>query len=260
LEIKMTENVESNENNEPQLTEIELRAQEAGWVPKEEYLKRPDAEEHKWVEAGEFLRRGELFKKIEDQNKQLKDVKNALAELKKLHGQVKEVEYKRALETLREQKKAALVDGDADAVIAVDDKIAAVREQMLEEKKAPAQDVNDGSEHPQFVAWKDRNNWYNTSEPMRAYADTLGVRLARSGMSQEEVLRQVEIEVKKEFPHKFQNPNQRRAGTVEAGDNRSTPTSKFQLTAEERKTMNTFVRTGVMTEKEYIEKLKEVQG
>ena len=49
----------------------ELKAIESGWVPKEEF----QGDEHKWVEAGEFLRRGELFKKIEDQGKQLKDVR-----------------------------------------------------------------------------------------------------------------------------------------------------------------------------------------
>jgi len=53
--------VDNSQVNEP--TPVELQARDSGWVPKEEYK----GEEHKWVDAGEFLRRGELFKKIEDQ-------------------------------------------------------------------------------------------------------------------------------------------------------------------------------------------------
>ena len=106
---------------EPSATE--LQAMESGWVPKDKY----SGDEHKWVDAGEFLRRGELFSKIEDQSKQLKDVRRALDEMKKLHSQVREVEYKRALDALRQQKKDALIDGDAEAVIAADERIDLVR-------------------------------------------------------------------------------------------------------------------------------------
>lgn len=251
-----------NESNEPQLSAAETQAMEAGWVPKEEYLKREDAEEHKWVDAGEFLRRGELFKKIEDQSKQLKDVRNALSELKKLQGQVREVEYKRALDALKAQKKAALEDGDADAVMAAEDRIELVKEQVKQFQEEPQEQSNTGSEHPEFVAWTEQNSWYKNSTPMKAFADALGQELARAGNSPSEVLRKVAAEVRKEFPNKFRNPNQDRPGAVESGKGSGTSRAgSFQLTDEERRVMHTFIRTGVFkSEKEYVDELKKVRG
>jgi len=256
----MTDQVTSSENVEPaELSPVEIQAKEAGWVPKDEY----QGEEHKWVDAGEFLRRGELFKKIEDQSKQLKDVRSALNEMKKLHSQVREVEYKRALETLRAQKKAALEDGDAEAVIAADERIDLVKEQVKQLQSQPA-DVqnNSGAEHPEFVAWTEQNSWYKTSAPMKAFADALGQDLARAGNSPSEVLRKVAAEVRKEFPQRFNNPNKDKAGAVEGS--KSTGTSRgssFTLSDDERRVMNTFIRQGVFkTEKEYIDELKKVRG
>jgi hypothetical protein len=248
---------EDGGNEEIELSPTELQASESGWVPKDQYK----GEEHKWVDAGEFLRRGELFKKIEDQSKQLKDVRSALNEMKKLHGQVREVEYKRALDALREQKKQALVDGDADAVIAAEERIDLVKEHVKQlQNEAPAV-ADSGTDHPEFVAWVDQNSWYKSSTPMKAFADALGAELAGAGNSPSEVLKKVAAEVRKEFPNKFRNPNQDKPGAVESSRGSGTSSSaKFALTDEERRIMNTFVRTGALTEKEYIESLKKVRG
>ena len=110
----MSENLPQEGQEQPQFSPVQEQALAQGWVPKEEYKGDPE----KWVEAAEFLRRGELFAKIEHQNRELKDVKRALQEITKLHSQVREIEYKRALDTLKAQKKTALEEGDADAVIA----------------------------------------------------------------------------------------------------------------------------------------------
>lgn len=259
----MAENIESTDGSNAESSEqielspVELQAKEAGWVPKEEF----DGEEHKWVDAGEFLRRGELFKKIEDQNKQLKDVRNALAELKKLNSQVREVEYKRALDTLRKQKKEALENGDAEAVIAAEERIDLVKEQQQQLKSQPADvQAQEGTEHPEFVAWVEQNSWYKSSAPMKAFADTLGDQLAKAGNSPSEVLRKVAAEVRKEFPHRFNNPNREKAGAVEASKGSSRSTGSFVLSDDERRIMNNFVRTGALTEKEYIDQLKKVRG
>lgn len=240
----------------PELTPVEQEALDNGWVPKEEF----HGDEHKWVDAAEFLRRGELFKKIESQSKELKDVKRALVEMKKLHSEVREVEYKRALETLKAQKKTALEEGDAEAVIAADERIDLVKEQQRQLQQEQVEVPQAGEEHPEFVEWKSKNSWYTSSTPMKAFADAVGADLARQGFSPSEVLRKVEQEVRKEFPHKFQNPRQARPGAVEGATPRGNTGSSFQLTPEERQVMKTFVRTGVMTEADYIKELKKVKG
>lgn len=239
-------------------TSAELAAREQGWVPKDEF----NGDEHTWIDAAEFLRRGPLFKKIDDQSKQLKDVKKALQEMAKLNSDIRDNEYKRALATLREQKKNALLEGDADAVIAADEKIELVREEQTQ-LKAQAQNLpsSEPELNPEFVQWTDRNSWYKNSTPMKAYADALGVDLARTGLSPSQVLQKVEQEVRKEFPNKFRNPNQDKPGSVESGSIKGIGSNdNFQLTQEERRVMQTFVRTGALTEKEYIESLRKVRG
>ena len=79
------------------LTAIEQRALDQGWVPKDEWAGEPDD----WRPAREFLDRGELFKKIDDQNRTIKDLKRAQADFAKHHEKVREIEFKRALESLK---------------------------------------------------------------------------------------------------------------------------------------------------------------
>ena len=244
----------------PALSKAEQEALEHGWVPKEEF----SGEEHKWVDAAEFLRRGELFKKIESTSSELKQVRRALEELKKHHSNVREVEYKRALDALKKQKKEALLEGDADALIDVDERIELVKEQqkvLQQEAIAEAAEPTSGENHPEFVSWVNRNSWYKNSSPMRAFADALGRDLRSSGKSPSDILVEVEKQIRKEFPQKFTNPNREKAGAVEGSAPRgSSGSANFDLSQEERRVMNTFVRQGVMTEKEYIAELRKVRG
>lgn len=253
--------------DEVQVTEpdaIEVEARNSGWVPKEEFHGDP----HKWVDAGEFMRRAPLFEKIDLQTRELKELKRGLDALKQHHSQVRETEYKRALADLKAAKRDALIDGDPDKVIEIDDKLEAVKEaqkqfaaeQMVEAQRAAAPD----NVHPEFAAWTKRNSWYETSRPMKAFADALGIELRASGMAPSEVLRQVEIKVKEEFPNKFRNPNRDKPGAVEGAQPKGNAnTGKFteaSLSADEKRIMNTIVRTGAITKEQYLADLKKVKG
>lgn len=242
------------ENTEVELSPVELKAMEAGWVPETEWEGDPE----QWRPAKEFLDRGELFKKIEDQNRTIKEVRRALDDLKTHHSKTRETEYARALAALKAQKKSALEEGDADSVIEIDDKIDLVKqEQSNLKKETPTEPEID----PQFTAWVEKNRWYDTSQPMRAYADALGRDLAFKGLTPREVLKEVEQKVKEEFPHKFKNPNRDLPGMVEGSSNKGGKgATAFTLSDEERRVMQRFVRTGVMTEKEYTDELKRVKG
>lgn len=240
---------------------VESEARAAGWVPKDEY----HGDEAKWVDAPEFVRRGELFDKINRQGSELKEVRKALEALKAHHHTVKESAYKEALASLRKEKREAFEDGDADKIIQIEEKIDTVRDEQRQferERAAAATEVARGEAHPEFQAWQNRNTWYNDSRPMRAFADTLGAELHQNGLSPAEVLKKVELEVRKEFPHKFENPNRNKTGAVEAGGKitgRKTADT-FELSDTERAIMNRFVRQGVMTQEKYIEDLKKTRN
>lgn len=226
---------------EPSPTEVEARA--SGWVPKEEYT----GEENKWVDADEFVRRGPLFEKINIQNRELKEVKKALAQLATHHASVREDAYKRALDDLKAQKKEAYTEGDPDKLIDIDEQISEVKEaqkafkaEQLTEAAAEAKQI-----HPEFEAWINKNTWYTNNSPMRAFADALGTELSAKGFTPPQVLSEVEKQVKTEFKHKFTNPNREKPNPVEGTGKGSGGKSSYSPSSMERQIAERFVRQGV---------------
>lgn len=245
---------------EREYSEIELKAIDQGWIPKEEF----DGDESEFIDAPEFVRRGELFEKIERQSKELKNVRHALEAFKQHHSKVKEAEFERALKALREERKNAVIDGEHERALALEEKIDEIRAEKDQIKEdplyAPIEDEPEGYS-PQMQSWVNRNQWYETNETMRATADALGKKFYEQGHSPHEVLALVEREIKKEFAHKFKGAAR---GTTQAvsSSTRSGKSSadKFQLSPEETKIMRKFVDSGVMTEEQYIKDLKAIRG
>lgn len=254
----MTDQVDNQEPAEQTGNEVEARR--SGWVPKDEY----SGDENKWVDADEFVRRGPLFEKINATSRELKEANKAIAQLKAHYNNVKEVALKEAIAQLKADKKAAYVDGDPDKIIEIDEKILDAKEQQRQFAAKQAQEVQQAASseiHPEFKVWVDRNTWYDASKPMRAFADALGIELRAKGHSPQEVLKRVEAQVKEEFPNKFRNSNRDKASSVEGASKAGGKSNNRSdnLTSEERTIMQRFVRSGVMTEEQYIKDLKQIK-
>lgn len=236
------------------LTEVEQRAVNEGWVPQEEWSGDPE----QWRPAKEFLDRGELFKKIEEQKRELKHMRAAIDDLGKHHAEVKKIAYREALAALKAQKKEALETGDTDAVIEIDDKIAEAREaqKVAEAPKpvAPEPVVNEA-----FLQWEARNAWYKTDRVMKAAADAIAQEMLERGHRDPAlILAEVDKQMRKELPHKFENPNRTKAGAVEGSTTKSASRkdSELQLSDAEKRIMNRIVSTGTMTKEQYLKEYK----
>jgi len=236
---------------------VETTAREQGWKPLEEF----DGDKSKWVSAETFVAKGELISKIESLGKKLKDADKAIKMLTEHHQKVKESEFQRAVQYLKTQKKQAYEAGDVDKIIEIDEKIAEVKETQK------AQVANEAKEepavHPSFQKWQDENKWYTTDPEMRADADAFGNAYAANNPDKtpEEVLDYVSKKVKRLYKDKFENPNRSKASAVEGGGNRQeTSNESFALSEDEKRVMNTFIRTGIMTKEDYIKELKKVKG
>lgn len=254
-------NAENNEGTpiQGEVSPHEAKAREQGWVPQDEWQGDPEA----WRPAKEFLDRGELFRKIDEQSKTIKEFRKALSDLQKHNAKLAEVEYARALETLKKQKKDALIEGDADAVIDIDEKMSMVRDAQKTAAAQPVTQVEPAETvHPVFNAWKERNGWYDTNRAMRAFADRVGAEAAARGASVTDVLTLVEQEVKKEFAEKFTNPNRNKPGAVEGSAQKgSSKADKFELSSEERRIAERIIRaTPGMTMEKYVADLKAIKG
>lgn len=248
-----TEQVETNEPSA-----IEQRALEMGWRPREQF----DGTDDDFIDAKEFVRRKPLFDKIELQGKQLKSITKTLQNLKEHYTKVNETAYERALADLKNQRKEALKNGDGDSFEAIDDRIKEVEAEKYKLDALQENVPQEQTEHPEFSSWKSRNRWYDSVGYMRAFADQKGIELHRRGLDPAEVLTEVEKAVRKEFPQKFTNPNKEAAPNLEKGGTHQKSNSKdtFELSEQERKIMNDFVRQKLMTKEEYIKSLKDVRG
>ena len=249
--------------NEPQYTEVEQQAIEQGWRPKDQYEGDPT----KWRDAQSFLDRGELFTKIDSMGKELRETKKALKMLQEHHSKVKETEFKRAVDELKNLQKQHLEAGNSDEYLKTTELLTDLKaeqkaREVLKEKEPQEQATET---HPSFDAWVSRNNWYKNDTEMREFADTVGLRHAQAnpGKSPEEVLKYVEGQIKRAYPEKFTNPNRNKPSAVEGTSSSPTSTKKddgLELTDDERRVMNTFIRQGVMTKDDYIKELKKIRG
>lgn len=247
----------TTESNERQYTEIEQRAMEQGWVPEDQYQGTG-----KWRDAEEFLDRGELFTKIDESTRRAKNAEKTVEELRKHLNTVRETEFKKALAQLKAEKAAAVAEGDGAKVVEIDEEIAEAREQYKEAEKAATTNLVDDTPHPQFVAWANRNSWYKSDKAMQIYANTVGQEMVAAGETNPaRVLEEIERRVKKEFAHKFVNPNRGKPGAVETGNGKgSVRKDNFQLSEDETKAMKRFVRAGILTEEQYIADIKASRG
>jgi len=235
----------------------EDRAREQGWVPKEEWTGDPD----KWRPAREFVDRGELFGKIDTMGKELKEAKKTLRMMQEHHAKVKESEYNRAVSDLKALQKQHLEEGNSDGYLETTELLTDIRAEQ-KAREAVAQAIPAGPD-PRFVEWTKNNEWYVKDKEMHEYADAVGLGYAQQhpSLSPEEVLTYVTHQVKGRFRERFLNPNRAKPSAVEGSNTTGSPRKgSIELTEEERKVMNTFVRAGVMTKEAYTEEIKKLRS
>ncbi len=140
---------------------------------------------------------------------------------------------------------------------------------MRSQKQTQAAAVNVSEEakqiHPEFASWVDKTSWYAQDKSLRKFADALGVTYAEDNpeLSPTEVLKYVTNQVKRAYPDKFTNPNKTKPAAVDGGNSStkvSTSNGSFQLTEDETRVMNQFVRAGILTKEQYIEDVKSMRG
>lgn len=252
IEIPVETTTEVAQEQQVQLSEAELTAREQGWRPKEEYA----GDTSKWVDADEFLRRGELFSKISTQNHEIKQLKQAMNHLIDHNRKVEQLAYQRAEVELKAQKKEALTNGDADAVLEIDEQLADIREQKREQKAQTREEVA-ANVPPQYYAFVQNNPWYTKDSEMTEFADSYGAGLKAKDPSIDinDFFAKVHRAIRKQFPEKWQRPAVQ--STVEGGTARPKQTTeKYTPSTEERKIAQEFARLGIMTEQEYYKQLK----
>lgn len=237
----------------PQTPELDAedRALAMGWTPKAQFKGDPE----KWVDAETFVKRGEEFLPfLKANNKRLeKELENVRKDLKtfgEFHKKTAEREYTRALADLKAELAEASAAGDADAVDDISDRLADLKADIKAD--APAKT---GHSEDVVKAWVAKNDWYAKDPALRGAAKEISVELEAAGLTDTaEQLAEVAKRIRAEFPEKFSNPRRRDPGAVEGGGSgvRKSGKSRADLPPEARQFMDRMVKSGTMTEAEYL--------
>lgn len=228
------------------------KAKASGWRPKEEFEGDPD----QWVDAGEFVRRKPLFDQLHTLKKQLSAAEKQQQQLAEFAANASKRARAEALAEIEAQKQQAFEAGNYKEF----------NEAQLREKAI--YDATPRDEQPQVPAApeippevqdfaKRNERWFEKDRAMTAYAvDMAREYIEVGGKTREEALKLVEADVKREFAHKFVNPNKDKPAAVvsENGDKRSAgKLTMNDLTKEQRSVWNSLKNH--MTFDEYAKEL-----
>ena len=226
-------------------------ASQSGWRPKDEWDGDPD----EWVSAREFNRRGELMRKIHNQNRQIKQldsVVNTLAnQQKKIYG----AGYEKAKRELKSQLREATKEGDDASAEVIEQRLEQLEHAARQDAAALTPPPAQPQVAPEFEPWVNRNTWFKDHPEMRAYAEAIGLKYAQKNQdaTNSQVYEYITKEVKTRFPERFGTVKKQSSGRpgspVESGDsltsNRGGPAARVSLTSEEKEVGRTLVKRGL---------------
>lgn len=241
---------------------VEDKATRMGWRPKDEFK----GDDSKWVDAAEYVRRGEeilpivqannakLEKAVRDANKRIADMNRTMSEFAEHHTKTEQRAYQRAVKEIADRQAAAVEANDLQGVQDATEEYAELKREMATK---PGPKLDKAAADPEFATametWKDRNPWYQEDPAMTDAAAAFCARLNAQGVPMVEQLAQAEKFVRKEFPHRFTNPNRSAAGAVESNTpgKRTSGKSWADLPSEAKTQGERFVKQGLLTKEQY---------
>lgn len=182
---------------------LEVRAKEMGWVPKEEFKGDPE----KWTDAAAFVENGDRVLPILRKNNQvlhgelttvrgelntmkaaLENSAQVIEDLSTFHKEQLAEKVKETRKNLTAELVAARKDDDVDTEVKVQGELnrldaaeAAETVRREQEDKTVERKVVNPAEDPVFQAWASDNPWFKSDKERRRYADAVARGLREEG-------------------------------------------------------------------------------
>ena len=254
--------------SEEQITGAEEQARSNGWLPKKEYAGDPE----KWVTAEEFNKNGEYIgtiireqKKNKRLEKELEQVKEAVRNLGEHNKKVAEHAKEEAIKELKQIKKEALKEGDADTVVEVDDKLLEISQTEPEKDILPEPTGPD----PEVVSWAENNPEIADnpilSKAFEAMVITMVNEQPELRNDPAKALEEATIAFKQEFPDKFESSTRKTKQSVLSRTSTKSTSSKQNkftsnnLSQEQRRLAQQMIDSGApITLDEYAQQLGDM--
>ena len=180
---------------------VEEAARGQGWVPEEEW----DGDPTQWRDAQVFLERGEYFKTMGTQKKQIDKLNAVVEKMASIQAATREDERQRVLQELSEKKVSAMEEGEFERVATIDNEMNKIRsEPAMAVPNVQGQNEELYTQN-KIAEYIDNNQWYRTNSDMRQYADSLavGFRTGNPNATIDDVLEYTDREVKIRYPEQF---------------------------------------------------------
>jgi hypothetical protein len=271
VEVEEAETPEKQEDQKTESLTIEKLAKEMGWKGSDEFQGREDD----YVDAAEYIRRSKdiqdtMRKHLNDNKRKMTDMERGIQDLKLHNERVFKVQLekqKREIDELRKQRREAIEEGDVEKVESLDGRMLDLYN-LTETPDEPSVPPPDPEEAASFADWCKSNPWYfkdgSGDREMTDYADRMADLPEYAALPYERKLKVVTDLVKKAYPEKFKsNPDRPKApanNLVEApkGSPAKRQFTSRDLSEDQKKIMENFVKRGIMTEKQYINDLVEI--
>lgn len=203
----LQEEEESEEEEVSDESPAEVAARQQGWVPQTEW----DGDESLWRSAEVFLERGEYFKTMHSQKREINKLTGQMDNLISMQKKIREDERAKVIKELNADKLEALQEGEYEKIIQIDEDLAeAQKQEEVPEEGAvkPEGDMLTPEMEETVEALEtfiNANDWYKKDLNMRQYADVVGggYRKLNPEANVDEVLVYIKDEVEAKYPEHF---------------------------------------------------------
>ncbi len=180
---------------------IEEAARGQGWVSQDEW----DGDPTQWREAQVFLERGEYFKTMGTQRKQIDKLNAMVEKMANIQASTREDERQKVLQELSDKKVSAMEDGEFERVATIDNEMSKIRSEPAMAVPSIEGQTEQKYTQDQIADYIDKNSWYRTNSDMRQYADSIavGFRSNNPNATIDDVLEYTDSEIKIRYPEQF---------------------------------------------------------
>lgn len=237
-EVHEQETQETTGQDDAARAEVEARARDRGWAPKDEWRGDPE----KWVDADEFVQRSDdrpaylradnerldqanaaLRQQVTEVQGTIKDQGELIRELLGQQKTIAQQAYDRARRDIEREMDAAVEAGDTDGYKAKKAELQELDSQRPEPAKAEPEkpdDGNKGGEPPrpdlETEGWIRDNPWFSNDALLNEAAIRFEPLVARENpnFTTRERLDEVAKRVRQMYPKRFENPRRREPAAV----------------------------------------------
>lgn len=206
-EIIENEELESLDNDEIEVDEIELQAREQGWLPKEEFKGDPEL----WRPAKHYVEMGEMMKTIKDQKQQIRGMKKNHNEQIERLNLFNKAQLEQRIKDIQKEMKIAVEDGDTQRVNELSDERA-----QAETAKNSLSNSSESTDAELKEEWEMNNYWiFDPNDPRVGVANNAFNAATRKGMTMEDALEFVDGIIQEKFPEGGKRGNKNRLNDAE---------------------------------------------